>query len=200
MQRIFSVALAILLGSVAGSAKASGQIQDQSRFAGCIAPLTGPNAGQCINQAGINQALAAPACPVAMSARQSSGGNLVSVAPGQRTDSGPSQHIYLTLGTKDSQRVASARVTVRGLTSAPRSSLLSGPLSGAQGSSNIRRTLNVTFNDGTGEQGADLKLADFTAVLSIELDALTYADGTSWTANANACRVKPDPLMLVGSR
>jgi hypothetical protein len=200
MQRIFSVALALLLGSIAGSAKASGQIQDQSRFASCIATLTGPNAGQCVSQVDINRVAVAPVCPVPMSARQSSSGNLISVAPGQPAESRLSQHIHLTLGGKDSPRVASARVTVRGLTSAPRSTLLSGPLSGAEGPSSIRRTLNVTFNDGTGEQAADLKLLDFTAVLSIELDALTYADGKTWTENANACRVKPDSLMLVGSR
>jgi hypothetical protein len=46
----------------------------------------------------------------------------------------------------------------------------------------------------------DLSLSHFTAVTSIDLDSITYADGSTWrSASAGACSVVPDKRMLIAA-
>jgi hypothetical protein len=60
--------------------------------------------------------------------------------------------------------------------------------------------MDVSFaTEESGTLVAEIALAGFTAVKSIKLEALRYADGTSRDlAGVNLCTVTPDPFMLVG--
>ncbi len=140
----------------------------------------------------------APACPVQMHAAQGSGHGLVAVRNGQPA-AGPVQHIHLVLAQGQASRVVSATVTAFGLSGKSRSVQtidIRGPRPDHE------QTLAVQFAQGEpGTVAADLALPGFTAVLTIRLDEVTYSDGTSWKLmDTEACRVAPDPLMLVSAR
>ena len=48
---------------------------------------------------------------------------------------------------------------------------------------------------------SDLSLSRFTAVTSVDLNSITYADGTTWhTSSPAACSITPDLIMLVAAR
>ncbi|HZB89207.1 MAG TPA: hypothetical protein VE291_11145 [Terracidiphilus sp.] len=140
----------------------------------------------------------APACPVQMLALQSTNGGLRMARDGQRGQQieGPSQRIHLVLASGQTGRVVSAKVTVRGLSGKKRS-VMTVSSSGPQ--PDRTQTLTVPFAaEDPASVAADLTLPGFTAVLSIRLDEITYADGTSWKVNgAQACSVAPDPLVWV---
>jgi hypothetical protein len=74
----------------------------------------------------------------------------------------------------------------------------------ASGSSDgtITRTLHLNLTlDPNANASADLTLKSFTSVTRIDLDTIDYADGSSWkSSTAQACRIAPDGLMLIGSR
>jgi hypothetical protein len=45
----------------------------------------------------------------------------------------------------------------------------------------------------------DFRLPGFVVLDSVELNSVTYDDGTIWNVSApQSCRAKPSPLMLVG--
>jgi len=151
-------------------------------------------------------------CPVSMHAEHGSGGGLVITHqsrsghdPEPTQPSGPAQQIHLILGKpvlsssmSMGVRVASAKVTVRGTNGKWRT--VPAGLAG-DASSEMNKTLDVTFRVAeNGQVSADMTLPGFTSVKSISLDSLTYSNGSTWIpANGRACRVAPDPLMLVSS-
>src|SRR5580698_7586180 len=103
--RLAAISLAVLLGSVTLAA------QSQSPGGG-FAVIEGPGGN-------VTPMPIVPNCPVSMHAQHGSGGGLVMTGKRQSDpDSRPSataQRIHLTLGkSKNSIRVAGARVTVRG--------------------------------------------------------------------------------------
>ena len=112
----------------------------------------------------------------------------------------PAQHIHLILtGHAKDKQITSAVVTARGLSA--RTHMQNANLAG-EGPSDIRRTLNVTFTpDQDGTVSADIDLPAFTAVKSLQLESITYADGSSWTPEKfNACTVQPDSFMLIAAQ
>ncbi|MFZ0396000.1 MAG: hypothetical protein WCF17_21365 [Terracidiphilus sp.] len=144
-------------------------------------------------------------CPVGMRAKQRGLTELVKTRQTPPPDypeamPKPAQHIHLILsGFAKDKHVTSAVVTARGLSA--RTHMQDANLAG-EGPSDIRRTLNVTFTpDQDGSVWADIDLPAFTAVKSLRLESITYADGSSWTPEKfNACTVQPDPVMLVAGR
>ena len=110
---------------------------------------------------------------------------------------GLSQRIYLTsAGTSGNHAVVSASVAVHGLT--PQSRVV--PVQSGDERAQASRKLKVSFSsDASGAAGADLAVRGFSAVLSIDVDSVTFADGSTWKSAAGACRVIPDPVMLIGS-
>jgi hypothetical protein len=137
----------------------------------------------------------------------------------------PAQHIRLTLDastpnptqggqpqagqpaqTKARPRPVHAKITVQGTNGAWRvmtsSTATAEP---TQGSPWIATSLDVDLVPSSTAEGkisrADLELPGFTSVRTIRLDSVSYADGTTWTpVSGHACRVTPDPLMLISSR
>jgi hypothetical protein len=137
-------------------------------------------------------------CPVAMSARQVGLGNIVAAKASQPVPSGPAQHLHLSLSSRKGNTIVAAQITVHGLNGKP---MMLEVESSAANSVDASRRMSVSFDDATpSESGADLIAPNFTAVRFIELDSLTYADGSIWKSNSGACRVEPDSLMLVSAR
>ena len=151
-------------------------------------------------------------CPVAMHARQGSGGGLVMVRKqksdekdgGASPEPKPSQQIHLILGKmpggqfRDPSGIASATVTVKGLSARGRLDRtldLSAPF-------DLRRTMNVTFVAGNdGSISADLTLPGFTSVNSVKLDSVALKDGSTWALeDLKICVVTPDRMMLVANQ
>jgi len=137
------------------------------------------------------------ACPVQMHALQGGSGELTAVRDGPA--GAPAQRIHLVLSGGQARQAAAAHVTVRGLSGRNRTVQTFAPLGLAP---DRIRTLDVQFRpESATEVAADLSLPGFTAVLSVQLESLTYKDGTAWrVAGTRACRVAPDPLVLVAGR
>jgi hypothetical protein len=65
----------------------------------------------------------------------------------------------------------------------------------------LAKTVDVVLDvKGKSEASSDLSLNRFTAVTSIDLNSITYADGNTWhTPSPEACSITPDLIMLVAS-
>jgi hypothetical protein len=193
MKRVFAILFALVLGSAAMAAQAIDQ--DQPRK---FDPKTTPATATL--QVFVPPGASASSCPVIFNARQGGGaGGLISVKPGQPQPSteGYAQRIHLSTVDGKSHVIA-ATVRVHGLTPQPRYVPVD---SGMGGPAKITRTLQVTFSPETkNEVATDLVMRDFTAVLSIDVESLTYADGSTWKSGPGVCRVVPDPMMLIGAR
>lgn len=138
-------------------------------------------------------------CPAAFTARQGGNGNLISVKPGEKSDQekGVSQRIHLSVAGLKNASVVEAQVTVHGL--APRARVVAVRSGGDP--EQISRTLSVGFsNDSAGGSAADLLLGGYSAVFSIDVDSITYADGSTWRSGKGTCRVVPDPMMPIDAR
>jgi len=141
------------------------------------------------------------ACPVAMHASQGVWDHTIRVREGnkERIDQPFGQRISLNLKDSQSVRVVSATVRVRGWNGKNR--VLATPTDSNQ-RWNAVKTLRVQFvEEKDGSVSGDLWVGGFTAVDSLQLLNLTYADGRVWRASGSAfCRVQPDPLMLITER
>jgi hypothetical protein len=65
----------------------------------------------------------------------------------------------------------------------------------------LAKTVDVVLDvKGKSEASSDLLLSRFSAVTSIDLKSITYADGNTWhTPSPEACSIAPDLIMLVAS-
>jgi hypothetical protein len=126
------------------------------------------------------------------------GTGLVAVRDAKPTP-GPSQRIRLVLSDATATHVVSAKVIVRGLSG--RNHLLHTQLTRRE-SSDAAKSLDVQFaREDDNTVAAELLLPGFTSVSSVELESIRYDDGSIWAVAPNqACRVAPDPLMLVAGR
>jgi hypothetical protein len=148
--------------------------------------------------------LPSPTCPVSMHALQGSGTGLVAVHDDRRAK-GFSQRIHLILSNPKSAKIAGAKVKVFGLSAKNRveqTSVNQLDLTNQRKSFDLMKTLEVTFApEGDKDVATDLVLPGFTTVLSIQLESLSYKDGSTWAvAGRQACHVAPDPLVLVADR
>lgn len=139
-----------------------------------------------------------PTCPVQMHALQGGSSGLTAVRDGQPSNV-PGQRIHLVLSGGQARQTTAAHVTVRGLSG--RNRTVQTPATSGVVPDRIR-TLDAKFSpESATEVAADLVLPGFTAVLSIQLDSITYTDGSVWMVSGKrACRVAPDPLVLVSGR
>jgi len=140
----------------------------------------------------------ASACPVGVRARQAANWNKMEV--GDEQPKGPAQRLHLTLVNPDSRRITGATVTVRGLT--PKTRATPTPLTLGDDSSDAARTVDVPFSAGSGKEvSADLRVPGLSAVYSVDLVSVTYADGSNWKlTSGKSCRTSIDGVMLVGAR
>jgi hypothetical protein len=142
------------------------------------------------------------ACPVSMTAKQAGATEMVKVQKGPdgkpEPPTKPGQRIRLFLGGLAKTGKITATVTVRGLSARGRIDRAAD----RGDSPDLRRTLNVTFTrEDENTVVTELVLPGFTAVKSVKLEALEFADGsTRDLAGVNMCTVAPDPMMLVAGR
>jgi hypothetical protein len=137
-------------------------------------------------------------CPVGMQAQQRGSSQLVAVQNDNRAQL-PGQRIWLTLRGAPSPQIITARVRVHGL--APKGRVLQSKAVDNL-ASEITRTTTVSFGkESNGGVAGELLLPGFTSVTSIELEEITYEDGTAWSVgDERVCRVAPDLLMLISDR
>ena len=186
----------VLLAALLGCAAALAQQTPSSGFGvSGMEPL-----GQSV--ASPKAAIAAPqACPVSMTAKQAGATEMVKVQkgsdPSPETLTRPGQRIRLFLAGLAKTGKVTATVTVRGLSARGRIDRAA-----ANNSSDLRRTLNVTFTrEDEKTVWAELVLPGFTAVKTVKLEALEFADGTTRDlAGASLCTIAPEPIMLVAGR
>jgi hypothetical protein len=136
-------------------------------------------------------------CPVSLRAQQAAGGDMLAVDNAR--PKGIAQGIRIVVDDPNSRRIVAAKVTVRGLSAKRR--MVQTELTDSL-SSDAARTLDVKFPANAGKDtSAILWVPGLTAVQAIELNSLTYADGSIWKiAAGNVCRSPVDALMLVGNR
>ena len=148
--------------------------------------------------------LPAPTCPVSMHALQGTGTGLVAVHGDQRV-AGFSQRIHLIVTNPKPSKIAGAKVKVFGLSGKNRvepASYSTLDLTNQTSKFDLTKTLDVAFtSEGERDVATDLILPGLTTVLLIQLESLTYKDGSTWAvAGRRACQVAPDPLVLVAGR
>lgn len=170
----------------------------------CGTPLTipdghhpsGSNETRCVT-------VFVPGCPIDMRVRQGIGGGMLAVDENgiQRRVFAPRLRLFLNdlrPGRAD-QKIVSATVTVRGVAGkAHFHRLNSVPALNAQ-SGSIVRTLSVDLAN-WGDRGVegDFRLPGFASASRIDLESVTYANGSTWKlAGTETCRVAPDLLMLI---
>lgn len=137
-------------------------------------------------------------CPVSVHAQQSSTATAMEVDTIR--PKGLAQLLHLTLAKPDSSRITKATVRVRGLLPKTRATLT--PMTLGADPSDAVRTLDVVFPAGSDKNAAaDLWVPGLSAVYSIDLVSVTYADGSTWKlAEGKTCRTPIDGVMLVGGR
>ena len=135
-------------------------------------------------------------CPVSLRAQQMPGGdrrvvNGATVKP-------LAQKLHLTASTPHSGPVVAANITVRGYDGKPRFTPIGPP---DQDAGEAARTLDVTFAPARGrEASTDIALAGFSAVTVVDLNSITYADGSTWKLNdGSSCRTWIDGTMLISA-
>ncbi len=138
-------------------------------------------------------------CPVSLQAKQISSADMMQVRKGQPQNMG--QRLHLTLADRDSKQIVAATVAVQGFAFTPRMMNAESALRKSQeGSSNVTRTIHMSFQAGTSV-AADILVPGVSAAQRIDLVALSYADGTEWKlAEGQSCRIAPDPFMLINAQ
>jgi hypothetical protein len=107
------------------------------------------------------------------------------------------QRLQLTLTNPSSQDIVSAEFTAHGFSNNPRAM----ELSAGSNAPDLAKTIEIALGvKGKGHASSELSLKHFTAVTSIDLNSLTYADGTTWHApSPGACSITPSLVMLVAA-
>jgi hypothetical protein len=114
---------------------------------------------------------------------------------GDRSKPGLEQRIHLTMTNPHPKKIVSAQFTVHGLSQKARMMDLSTPE--ADMVKTVRLALEI---DGNGQGSSDVSLSRFAVVTAVDLNAVTYADGSTWRElSAAGCSVKPSLLMRVSA-
>jgi hypothetical protein len=204
MQRAILLALSFVIASVGIDAQSGIQVPPT---------VTAPPSGQTqwttrtLSPAEVQRLLSIAgrgggSCPVSLSASQL--GSPMNREVGNEPSAGKSreatQLVRLTVQPRDARRIVSATVTVHGYANKGRVvETLTAEAEDAYGGGDAVKTLEVSFPSRTGSQTwAELAVPGFSAVSSVQVKSITYADGSSWKfAEGVACSTRIDPMMLV---
>jgi hypothetical protein len=174
MNRISSLPLAFLLASTFAVAQQSATLHlSENTSGGCPVGIEARHAMQT---------------PVSM--------NAASNAPGKQVVP-QLQRLHLTLTNPSSRDIVSAQFTAHGFGNKPKAM----DLSAGSNEPDLAKTIDVAVGvKGKSQASHDLSLNHFTAVTSIDLNSVTYADGTTWHApSPAACSITPSMVMLVAA-
>jgi hypothetical protein len=131
-------------------------------------------------------------CPVDLSAQPGVGPGMIVVIAGKDN---ASQKLDLQLSnSRDARAVTHAQITVHGFTVHGRIPPASNP-----NPATIAKQVDLQLTVAPGAStSTGLLFKGFTSVRWIDLDSLTYADGSTWhTSPQHNCQVVPSLLMLV---
>ena len=117
----------------------------------------------------------------------------------------PEQRINLKMTNLLPHDIVNAEITARGLTHNWRVIFISatpGAETGAQETTDLAKTVDVALDvKGNSSASRELSFAHFSAIRTIELNSVTYADGSTWHASSpGACSIAPSPLMPVSAQ
>jgi hypothetical protein len=134
-------------------------------------------------------------CPVSLRAQHGSDGTMVQTDKSRPKGTAQLLHLTLIDPHPDSARMVSARMSVHGLSGVVRAT----PALSGSGVADATQTLEVRFSSGSEKAAfGNLWVPGMTAVLSIDLKSVTYADGSTRSfSGREACHVAPDLMMLV---
>jgi hypothetical protein len=134
-------------------------------------------------------------CPVGLFADRRSDMEMVRVHWAFR-ENGPAQGLHISFVHLVTPSIESAEITVYGVTSRP--NIL--PVGAA--SNEISKTFTLHPGEGSkGAQEATVWMYRVGALTRVELNSLTYADGSVWhESDGSKCRAVPNPFLLVGER
>lgn len=142
----------------------------------------------------------ASSCPISMRVRQGTGNGLLIVKHGKQSDA-PGSHLRLNLAPSNGHpgNIVAATVIVHGFNGKPGVFPLVATRDHA---SEITRTLTVPLTaDDDNSFWSELLVPGLTAPNRVDLQSVTYADGSIWRVTAlDACRAVPDPFMLVAAQ
>jgi len=143
-----------------------------------------------------------PGCPVDLRAERGTGSGLVIAhASEHHGPTGIVQQLHMTFTNRLPKNAIGVTLAVHGLTAGFRMMpATQSALASSDGT--ITRTVHLDLTlDPNANASADLTLKSFTSVTRIDLNAIDYADGSSWKSSAAlTCRIAPDGIMLIGSR
>lgn len=139
-------------------------------------------------------------CPVAIRAQHGRGdGKNILLKNGQLPEI--AQQLHLTFSSAAPSRIVGIQITVHGTNGKGGMVQAQADLANNPAITNqITRTLNLTLDVAPKDEAQlDLSLRSFTSVSQVDLDAISYADGSAWQASgAQACHFVPDGIMLIG--
>ena len=145
---------------------------------------------------------AAGMCPLEMRVRQGIGGNMMAVdRNGKQVEMFAARLVLLLSDVRKEHpteaRMAAATVTVHG-TNAKGQILPADTRQDTSGE--ITKTLTVRLTAyGEPEVSGDIRLPGFTSTRMVDLESVSYSDGSTWKlSGADTCHVPPDMVMLVG--
>lgn len=143
----------------------------------------------------------ASSCPLAMHVRQGVGSKMMAVDKNGAQVEMFAARLKLLLTDlrpdRPARQMVNATVTVHGLNGAEQ---IVPANAHPDRSGEAVKTLTVRLTpDGEPEVSGDLRLPGFTATLMVDLDSVTYDDGTVVKfSGSSACHAPPDMVMLVG--
>ena len=186
MKRAVVFSFVVLLGSIALAAQTASRNQSSDGVS-CMEGLSTACTASTISPP-INTG-----CPVFLRAQHTADGGLLNVD--KRRPERPAQLLHLTLTNPDSRQIVAARVRVHGLSGKGR---VTQTMSGTD-RPDATSTIEVRLVQGSGKEAyGDLRVPNMSAVLSIDLNSVTYADGSTGSFTGHdACRAVPDKLMLI---
>jgi hypothetical protein len=135
-------------------------------------------------------------CPVGFTAGHSN--SLTQVRTRDAKPGTPSQSLNVAMANPTSRDIVSAQITLHGLSQHYRLTPLTADTA-STGDLSKQVTLDLSVDAGK-RADTDFRVSGFTSIQRVDLDSLTYSDGTKWTAPAHhSCSIVPNGLMLVAS-
>ncbi len=133
-------------------------------------------------------------CPVGFAARRAPDGGLVTVSPRTKLQG---QQYSLTFSPDSAHAITQARITLHGLAGGRVIPAKDISLGDASESFN----LSPSFSGSRHLFQSTIYTKKLTGVQWVELNELTYADGSTWHESDTAtCRVAPNGFMLVAGK
>ena len=104
----------------------------------------------------------------------------------------PTQGVTVTIADFRALRITSAEIVAHALSAKIRS-----VPTGRQLEPDVTRSFHLVAK-ADGDFSSDLLMEDVTSIRWIELESVTYSDGSAWQeSETQSCSVRPNPMVLV---